>query len=204
LEVAQAAGVRNHSVGKLYAFLGRMKPAVFIERDGILNSVVTVGRQQICPETLDRFQVKQEVVPLIQELRAAGLLLIVTTNQPGISRGSLSRRELDRMHQVLRSTFILDDVLVCPHEDSDRCPCRKPKAGLFKEAAYKFSIDLNRSFVISDKWQDAEAARRIGATSLLVHSPWLGDGHHDFILPDLPTLVDKVLQLNCPHALATM
>jgi D-glycero-D-manno-heptose 1,7-bisphosphate phosphatase len=190
--------------GKVYAFLSGMKPAVFIERDGILNSVGVVGRQQIRPETLDQFHAKQEVVPLLQELRAAGLWIIVTTNQPGISRGSLARRELDRMHQVLRSTFILDDILVCPHEDADRCPCRKPKAGLFKEAAYKFGIDLNRSFVISDKWQDAEAARRVGATSLLVHSPWLGDGHHDFVLPDLPTLVDKVLQLNCPQALATM
>lgn len=181
-----------------------MKPAVFIERDGILNSVTVVGRQQIRPETLERFSVRTEVVPLLQELRAAGLLIIVTTNQPGISRGSLSRSELDRMHSVLRKNFVLDDVLVCPHEESDRCPCRKPKAGLFKEAAYKWAIDLNRSFVISDKWQDAEAARRIGATSLLVQSPWLGDGHHDFILPDLPTLVDKVLQLNCPHSLAAV
>jgi D-glycero-D-manno-heptose 1,7-bisphosphate phosphatase len=181
-----------------------MRPAAFIERDGVLNAIGVLGRQQIVPETLDRFQLKTEVAPLLLEMRAAGLLLIVTTNQPGISRGSLSRRELDRMHQVLRATFTVDDVLVCPHEDADRCPCRKPRAGLFKEAAFKWGIDLNRSFVISDKWQDSEAARRAGATSLLVQSPWLGDGHHDFVLPDLPTLVDKVLQLNCPHALATV
>jgi D-glycero-D-manno-heptose 1,7-bisphosphate phosphatase len=181
-----------------------MKPAAFIERDGILNAIGVLGRQQVVPETLDRFQLKTEVAPLLLEMRAAGLLLIVTTNQPGISRGSLSRRELDRMHQVLRATFIVDDVMVCPHEDADRCPCRKPRAGLFKEAAFKWGIDLNRSFVISDKWQDAEAARRAGATSLLVQSPWLGDGHHDFVLPDLPTLVDKVLQLSCPHAFATV
>jgi histidinol-phosphate phosphatase family protein len=180
-----------------------MKPAAFIERDGILNAIGVLGRQQIVPETLDRFKVKTEVAPLLLEMRAAGLLLIVTTNQPGLSRSSLSRRELDRMHQVLRATFTVDDVLVCPHEDADRCPCRKPRAGLFKEAAFKWGIDLNRSFVISDKWQDAEAARRAGATSLLVQSPWLGDGHHDFVLPDLPTLVEKVLQLNSPHALAT-
>jgi len=181
-----------------------MKPAAFIERDGVLNAIGVLGRQQVVPETLDRFQLKTEVAPLLLEMRAAGLLLIVTTNQPGLSRGSLSRRELDRMHQQLRATFPVDDLLVCPHEDADRCPCRKPRAGLFKEAAFKWGIDLNRSFVISDKWQDAEAARRAGATSLLVQSPWLGDGHHDFVLPDLPTLVDKVLQLNCPQALASV
>jgi D-glycero-D-manno-heptose 1,7-bisphosphate phosphatase len=178
-----------------------MKPAVFIERDGILNEVAVVGRQQISPASSQQFHLKKEVVPLLQEIKAAGLLLIVTTNQPGISRGSLSRRELDRMHQSLRSTFAVDDLLVCPHEDADLCPCRKPRAGLFTEAAHKWGIDLIRSFVISDKWQDAEAARRAGATSLLVDSPWLGDGHHDFVLPDLPTLVEKVLQLASPHSL---
>ncbi|HTL16408.1 MAG TPA: HAD-IIIA family hydrolase [Patescibacteria group bacterium] len=178
-----------------------MKPAAFIERDGILNVVATQGRQQISPLTLDKFHPKTEVAPLLQELRAAGLLLIVTTNQPGISQGYLSRRELDRMHQMLRSTFAFDDLLVCPHEDADRCPCRKPKAGLFIEAAHKWGIDLHRSFVVSDKWQDAEAARRAGVTSLLVQSPWLGNGHHDFVLPDLPTLVEKVLQLSCPASL---
>ncbi|HZR19247.1 MAG TPA: HAD-IIIA family hydrolase [Verrucomicrobiae bacterium] len=180
-----------------------MKPAVFIERDGILNAVTAVGRQQVSPLTLEQFHVKTEVVPLLHEIKAAGLLIIVTTNQPGISRGHLARRDLDRMHQNLRATFAVDDLLLCPHEDADRCHCRKPRPGLLLEAAHKWGIDLNRSFVMSDKWQDAEAARRAGATSLLVESPWLGDGHHDFVLPDLPTLVEKLLQLASPHSLAT-
>jgi D-glycero-D-manno-heptose 1,7-bisphosphate phosphatase len=179
-----------------------MKPAVFIERDGILNQVRVERKYQVSPLTFDQFHLNTEVAPLLNELKAAGLLLIVTTNQPGLSRGYQLRRELDRMHQALRAAFAVDDLLVCPHEDSDRCPCRKPKPGLFTEAAYKWGIDLNRSFVISDKWQDAEAARRAGATSLLVRSPWLGDGHHDFVLLDLPTLVEKVLQLNSPHSVA--
>jgi D-glycero-D-manno-heptose 1,7-bisphosphate phosphatase len=137
-------------------------------------------------------------------MKAAGLLLIVTTNQPGLSRGTQSRRELDRMHHALRARFAVDDLLVCPHEDSDGCPCRKPRPGLLLEAAYTWGIELHRSFVVSDKWQDAEAARRAGTTSLLVSSPWLGKGHHDFVLPDLPSLVEKILQLTSPHSLATV
>lgn len=181
-----------------------MKPAVFIERDGILNAVTTADRQQLSPLTFKEFHVKTEVIPLLAELKAAGLLLIVTTNQPGISRGCQSRGELDRMHQLLRKTFVFDDLLVCPHEDADRCPCRKPRPGLLLEASYKWGIDLNRSFVISDKWQDAEAARKAGSTSVLLQSKWLGDGHHDFVLPDLPSLVEKVLQLAAPHSLAAV
>ena len=179
-----------------------MKPAVFIERDGILNHAVVQGRQQVTPLTLQEFHLNIQVKPLLHELKAAGLLLIVTTNQPGISRGYQSRRELDRMHQLLRGAFPVDDLLICPHEDSDRCPCRKPKPGLLLEAVHKWCIDLSRSFVISDKWQDAELARRAGATSLLVQSPWLGTGHHDFVLPDLTSLVEKVLQLSSPRTLA--
>lgn len=179
-----------------------MKPAVFIERDGILNKPRVERQHQTSPLTLDQFHLNTEIAPLLHELKAAGLLLIVTTNQPGISRGYQSRRELDRMHQLLRTSFPIDDLLVCPHEDQDRCPCRKPKPGLLIEAGHKWGIDLNRSFVISDKWQDAESARRAGATSLLVKSPWLGDVHHDFVLPDLGTLVEKILQLTSPHSLA--
>lgn len=179
-----------------------MKPAAFIERDGILNAAPVERQRQVSPMTLDQFHLNREVAPLLHELKAAGLILIVTTNQPGLSRGHQSRRELDRMHQLLRATFPVDDLLLCPHEDADHCPCRKPRPGLFTEAAHKWGIDLNRSFVISDKWQDAEAARRAGATSLLVRSPWLGDVHHDFVLPDLSSLIEKVLQLCCPHGLA--
>jgi D-glycero-D-manno-heptose 1,7-bisphosphate phosphatase len=180
-----------------------MKPAVFIERDGILNKVQVEGHHQVSPLTFGQFHINTEVVALLNELRAAGLIIVVTTNQPGLSRGYQSRRELDRMHQALRATFPIDDLLVCPHEDADRCPCRKPRPGLLFEAAYKWKIDLNRSFVISDKWQDAEAARRAGATSLLVRSPWLGNGHHDFVLPDLGCLIEKVLQLNSRNNLVT-
>ena len=75
------------------------------------------------------------------------------------------------------------------------CPCRKPKPGLLVEAAFQWHLDLDRSFVVSDKWQDAEAARTAGCTSLLLQSPWVGDVHHDFVLPDLEAIVDKILQL---------
>jgi D-glycero-D-manno-heptose 1,7-bisphosphate phosphatase len=175
-----------------------MKQGVFIERDGILNRVRVERRQQVGPLALEEFHPNSEVAPLLNELKAAGLLLIVTTNQPALSRGELSRRELDRMHQLVLKTFPVDDILVCPHEEMDACTCRKPKPGLLIEGAHKWRLELSRSFVISDKWQDADAARRAGLTSLLLDSPWLGGGHHDFVLPDLSSLVGKILQLTTP------
>jgi D-glycero-D-manno-heptose 1,7-bisphosphate phosphatase len=172
-----------------------MKQGIFLERDGILNQVRVDRQHQVSPLTLEEFQVNEALAAPLGTLKAQGFVLIATTNQPGLSRGYQSRRELDRMHDLLRRRIPLDDILVCPHDETDRCPCRKPKPGLLVEAAFKWHIDLDRSFVISDKWQDAEAARTTGGTSLLLQSPWIGNVHHDFVLPDLAAIVEKILQL---------
>ena len=173
-----------------------MKAAVFLERDGILNLAATQNGRQVTPSTADEFKVNPEALDTLEELQAQGFLLIATTNQPRISRGTLSRRELDIMHMILRRNLPIDDLFLCPHDEADRCPCRKPKPGLITEAAFKYHIDLDRSFVISDKWQDAEAARFAGCTSILIDSPWIGKVHHDFVVPDLAAAVQKIAQLD--------
>jgi histidinol-phosphate phosphatase family protein len=172
-----------------------MKHALFVERDGVLNQARVERDHQVSPLTVEEFKIVEGVAPVLAKAKAAGFLLIATTNQPGLSRGYQSRRELDRMHDLLRRTLPLDDILVCPHDEGDRCPCRKPKSGLLTEAGFKWQIDLDRSFVVSDKWQDAEAARTAGCTSLLIQSPWIGKVHRDFLLPDFATAVEKMLLL---------
>src|SRR3954469_11031383 len=172
-----------------------MKKAVFIERDGILNDVRHGPRQQISPLTMEEFVVRTERQRHLRMLKEAGFALIVTTNQPGLSRGYQSRRDLDRMHDTLRRAFPLDDIMVCPHDENDHSPCRKPRPGLLIEAAFKWHLNLDHSFVVSNKWQDAEAARTAGCTSLQLKSPWNGQVHHDFILPDFGAIVEKILRL---------
>ena len=172
-----------------------MKKAVFIERDGILNEVKAGPKQQIAPLTLEEFKINKVAEPALRKLKSAGFVLIVTSNQPGLSRGYQSRRELDRMHDIVKRRFPLDDILICPHDESDHCPCRKPRPGLLIEAAFKWHLNLDHSFVVSDKWQDAEAARTAGCTSLLLKSPWVGNVHHDFVLPSLESIVEKILTL---------
>lgn len=172
-----------------------MKLGVFFERDGVLNQVQVERRQPVGPLTLDQFHIHRDAALPLQKLKAAGFLLFATTHQPGLSRGYQSRRELDIMHQLLRRALPLDDVLVCPHDETDRCPCRRPAAGLLREAAFTWHLNLDRSFVISDKWQDAQAARLAGCTSLMIASPWVGSAHHDLILPTLESAVEKILHL---------
>jgi D-glycero-D-manno-heptose 1,7-bisphosphate phosphatase len=152
---------------------------------------------------MDEFRVNEEAVPVLKRLKAAGLLLIATTNQPGLSRGHQSRRELDRMHDLLRATFDLDDLLLCPHDEAHPCFCRRPKPGLLVEASFKWRLNLDYCYVVSDKWQDAEAARAIGCTSLLVESPWVGRVHRDFLGPNLAKVVERILQLQTTQRFST-
>jgi len=179
-----------------------VKTAIFIERDGILNLPCIERQHQVTPVTLEQFQVNQAAIPTLKDLKACGFILIATTNQPGISRGTVSRRELDRMPDLPRRPFPLDEILVCPHDETDDCPCRKPQPGLLTEAAFKWHLDLERSFVISDKWQDAKAARAVGCTSMLLKSPWIGTGPHDFVMTSLAAIADKIVRLQANHLAA--
>jgi D-glycero-D-manno-heptose 1,7-bisphosphate phosphatase len=173
-----------------------VKLAVFLERDGVLNRVRVEGFQQVPPLTFDEFELKPGVASLLQELKAAGFLLLVTTNQPGLSEGRLPRRELDRMHEAIRRELPVDDLFVCPHSDADGCTCRKPHVGLFIEAAFKWHLDLEHSFVLSDKWPDARAAAALGCTSILIRSPWNRNCRRDFTVPSMAEAVKKILQLH--------
>lgn len=172
-----------------------MKPAVFFERDGVLNCCAVLHGHQIPPRRLEDFQIDTGAAPLLQQLRDAGFILIATTNQPGVSRGDLRRTEVDVMHAILQRRLPLHDIFLCCSDDSSH-PCFKPNPGMFSEAAFKWGLDLDRSFVISDKWADAKAAQILGCTSILIRSPWIGADHHDFVVPSLAEAVRKVQQLS--------
>jgi D-glycero-D-manno-heptose 1,7-bisphosphate phosphatase len=172
-----------------------MRAAVFLERDGILTLPKMEGKAMVTPHSLEDVVVNEAAMGPLRQLKRAGFRLIATTNQPGISRGYIFRREVDRIHDYLTRAFDLDDLVMCPHDEMDRCPCRKPKPGLLREAAFKWKLNLDHCFVISEKWQDAKMAHNAGCTSLMVRSPLNGCGHHDFVLPTIESVVAKALQL---------
>jgi D-glycero-D-manno-heptose 1,7-bisphosphate phosphatase len=172
-----------------------VKDAIFFERDGILNLCETDRGHQVVPMRLDQFRINPVAIEMLPQLKEAGFVLIATTNQPAVSEGKLSRRELDLMHAMLRRKLPLDDIMICPYDDRTH-PCCKPQPGMFLEAGFKWSLDLDHSFVVSDKWPDAKAAQIAGCTSVMVQSPWIGKDHHDFVVPDLPAAVRKILELH--------
>jgi len=120
------------------------------------------------PTSLDEFELLPGVDEAVASLRRAGFLLIVVTNQPDVATGEVSASVLDAMHQKLRALLTLDDIKVCCHVDTDGCLCRKPRPGMLLEAAREWSIDLDRSFMVGDRWRDVSAGKAAGCTTLFV------------------------------------
>jgi D-glycero-D-manno-heptose 1,7-bisphosphate phosphatase len=147
--------------------LRRMR-AVFLDRDGVLNRAVVRNRVPFPPQALADFELLPEVDSALEDLKRAGFLLVVTTNQPDVARGSQSREIVDEMHEQLRTKLPVDDILVCWHDDGAVCECRKPKPGLLLRAAEDHGIDLPGSYMVGDRWRDVDAGHAAGCSTLLV------------------------------------
>jgi len=151
-----------------------MKKAVFIDRDGTLN--VDVGY----PSRYDQLDVFPQSFEAVKKLNQEGLLVVVVTNQSGVGRGLLTEDDLKDIHARLNASFIrrdarLDAIYYCPHyvlsEDPryrKECDCRKPKAGLARQAADDLGIDLANSYMIGDKTEDVLFGINVGAVPVLV------------------------------------
>lgn len=152
----------------------RRQRAVFLDRDGVLNRVVLRDGRPHPPGSLGELIIPDEVVTATQTLADAGFVLICATNQPDVARGSQSREVVDDIHRALRRRLPLTDVIVS-FADGDH-PSRKPNPGMLLEAAERYNLDLSNSFMVGDRWKDAEAGRRAGCKTVHIErgyeEPW--------------------------------
>jgi len=104
----------------------------------------------------------------IADLRRAGFLLLVVTNQPDVGRGTQRREVVEAIHARLRTELHLDDIFVCYHTDLDACDCRKPLPGLLLQAAKQYNLHLPSCFMIGDRWRDVDAGHNAGCRPILI------------------------------------
>jgi D-glycero-D-manno-heptose 1,7-bisphosphate phosphatase len=142
--------------------------AVFLDRDGVLNEPVVVAGRPLPPDSVADLVLAPGVVEACAELRRAGFLLILVTNQPDIARGTRDRAAVDAINDELRRRLGLDDVLMCPHDDGDDCACRKPRPGMILEGAARWGVGLPASVMVGDRWRDVEAGRGAGCRTVLL------------------------------------
>jgi D-glycero-D-manno-heptose 1,7-bisphosphate phosphatase len=139
-----------------------LRPAVFLDRDGVLNRPLVRDGRPFPPESAEQFVLYPEVPAACRRLHELGFALVVVTNQPDVARGSLGVEVVDAIHSELRRQIPVDGVYVCLHDDPDACECRKPAAGLLIQASIELGLDLGRSIMVGDRWRDVEAGRRAG------------------------------------------
>ena len=148
------------------------RSAVFLDRDGVLNDSVVVDGLPHPPRTLDELRISRGAVEACRRLRQAGLLLVGASNQPDVARGTVTRETVDAINDEVKRRVGLDVLLVCPHDDADKCDCRKPLPGLLLRAARMLDIDLSRSVMVGDRWRDVEAGRRAGCATIFVDNDY--------------------------------
>jgi D-glycero-D-manno-heptose 1,7-bisphosphate phosphatase len=144
------------------------RPAVFLDRDGVINRAVVCEGIPRPPASLEELEILPGVPEALRTLEARGYARVIVTNQPDVARGCASKALVEDIHATLRRELRLDAILSCCHDDSDDCDCRKPKAGLLLRAARDLDIDLPGSFMVGDRWRDVEAGRRAGCRTFFI------------------------------------
>lgn len=170
------------------------RPAVFLDRDGVLNELVQRDGADVSPRDPGEFRLRPDAAAAVRELRSAGLPVLVVTNQPDIARGRMPVEALERMTAILKSALPVDDVAVCPHDDADACDCRKPNPGLLLDLASRWDVDLQRSYMIGDSWRDVGAGRAAGCRTILIAGADGSRSGADATVPDLRSAVAAVLR----------
>lgn len=145
-----------------------LRPAVFLDRDGVLNRAVVREGKPYPPTSVEEMELVSDAVVHLARLRQAGFALLVVTNQPDVARGTQSRAEVERIHGALAAAMHLDDFLVCYHDDAERCACRKPKPGLLLDGAARHGLDLAASYMVGDRWRDIDAGHAAGCRTVFL------------------------------------
>ncbi|NWF29098.1 HAD family hydrolase [Streptomyces sp. PKU-EA00015] len=140
--------------------------AVLFDRDGTLVADVPYNGD---PARVTPMPSAPEAVAA---LRSLGIPVGVVSNQSGVARGVLTRRQVESVRQRVDALFGPFAVwAVCPHGPDDGCGCRKPAPGLVLAACERLGATPERTVVIGDIGSDIAAARAAGARGVLVPTP---------------------------------
>jgi D-glycero-D-manno-heptose 1,7-bisphosphate phosphatase len=127
------------------------------------------------PRNLNDFRLYPEAKTVLTDLKRAGYLLVVVTNQPDVGKGLISQSTLDQMHERIREELGVDRIEVCPHTQSDRCSCRKPKPGMLFSVASEYQIDLTKSFMVGDRASDVAAGLAAGCKTIFIDLDYVSE-----------------------------
>ncbi|MEM1035384.1 MAG: HAD family hydrolase [Pseudomonadota bacterium] len=150
-----------------------MRPALFLDRDGVLN----VDRTYVA--SVDALEWIEGAAACVRNFHARGWYVICVTNQSGIGMGHYTETDMQAVHDHMQSVLAaehaaLDAIYHCPyHPDATVARYRKdsldrkPRPGMLLSAMADFPIRREASFLIGDKQTDIDAAHAAGIGGFL-------------------------------------
>ena len=147
-----------------------MKKAIFLDRDGTINN--NCDHYYISKK--EELLLNPGVCDALSALWERGYMLIVISNQGGISKGEFGMAEVEALHEHLHALLeaegvYLDEIYYCPHHHMvENCLCRKPQPLMIQKAMARFGIDPAKSWMIGDAERDMEAGAAAGLKTILI------------------------------------
>ncbi|HCM77130.1 MAG TPA: D,D-heptose 1,7-bisphosphate phosphatase [Cytophagales bacterium] len=142
------------------------RKCVFLDRDGVLNE----DRPDYVYQ-LDHFKIMAGVPLALQQLKDAGFLLLVVTNQAGISKGIYTQQDMEKCHRYLQEQCggLIDHFYFSPyHPTISESLGRKPGSLLFEKGIARYNIDPTTSWMIGDRERDLIPARLLGTRTIQI------------------------------------
>lgn len=149
-----------------------MNKAIFLDRDGVINF------DQGYVTCLKDFQILPDVFEVLRQFQEQDFMLIIISNQGGISRKLYSQANVEEIHGYLvkelkKHNINISEIYYCIHHplsDSGKCICRKPDSLMLEKAIARFNVNRSKSYFIGDKETDMQAAEKAGITGILTEA----------------------------------
>ena len=170
--------------------------AIFLDRDGVLNEVVYHKgiNKPSSPWMIDEFKFIKGIEETLLLLKENNDKLFVITNQPDIARKNIKNGVTEKINQKILEKLPIDEIRICPHDDSDQCNCRKPKPGMIMDLVENYNIDLDKSYLIGDGWKDIQAGYQAGCKTILIEKLYNKEVTADFSAENLDSAKDIILK----------
>lgn len=171
-------------------------PAVFLDRDGVIN------RDKGFIIDPDDLELMPGAAEAMKTLRGVGFKLIVVTNQSGIGQGLYTKADLALVHYKLEVLLAaegvhVDGIYFAPDHPEHPTLRRKPGPGMLLEAAEAHGIALRESAMVGDQVRDAEAGLNAGCVLNILVPPGAGDPRFP-VAPDLAGATAMILDILGP------
>lgn len=149
-----------------------MAKAVFLDRDGVINEMVTDETHGIIdsPRSIGQFKFIKNVKKAIKIIFSKGYDIIIVSNQPGIAKGTLKINNLAEMDRAIEKYLGINrnKIYYCYHKSEDNCEDRKPNIGLLRKAIKEHNLNIKSSVTIGDGWNDIVAGKSAGCKKTIL------------------------------------